>query len=53
MKAAGTDDLSLFTYGNHFIILIFSIYLFIYSNRCQEHQRKSTPFVYLLMQIAC
>ena len=47
-KTVGTDHLFLLTYANHFIFLIFSIYLFIYSNRSQQQQRKSTPlFIYL------
>ena len=40
----------LFTYGNHFLwqmvfVLIFSIYLFIYSKRCQQKQVELTTFI--------
>ena len=42
-KAGGNDHLFLFTYANTFIldlvfVVIFSIYLFIYSKRCQQKQ---------------
>ena len=55
-KAGGTDHLFLLTHANHFLwdmvfVLIFSIYLFIYSKRCQQKQVEPTYF-YLLMQIA-
>ena len=49
----GSDHLYLFTYANclflHMVfVLIFIIYLFIYSKRCQQKQRKSPPvFIYL------
>ena len=56
-KAGGTDHLFLFTYGNelflHMVfILIFSVYLFIYSKRCQQKQVEPITCFYLLMQIA-
>ena len=46
---------TLFTYANHLLwdmvfVLIFSIYLFIYSKRCHQKQVELTCF-YLLMQI--
>ena len=57
-EAGGTDHLFLFTYANHLLwdmvfVLIFSIYLFIYSKRCQQKQVEPTTCFYLLMQIAC
>ena len=57
-KAGGTDHLFLFTYANSLLldmvfVLIFIIYLFIYSKRCkQKHVEPKTCF-YLLMQITC
>ena len=53
-KAGGTDHLFLFTYGNWLLIacaffLIFNIYLFIYSKRCQQKQVEGTTFFYPLM----
>ena len=55
-KAGGTDHLFLFTYVNSFflemvLVLIFMIYLFIYSKRCQQNQVEVTTCFYLLMQI--
>ena len=57
-KAGGTDHLFLFTYANIFflhivLVLIFSVYLFIYSKRCQQKQVKATTCFYLLMEITC
>ena len=57
-KAGGTDHLFLFTYANHLLwdmvfVLIFSIYLFIYSKRCQQKQVELTTCLYLLMEIYC
>ena len=57
-KAGGSDHLFLFTYGNHFLfdmvfVLIFIIYLFIYSKRCQQKHLEVTICFYLLMQITC
>ena len=57
-KAGGSNHLFLFTYGNHFLlhmvfVLIFIIYLFIYSKRCQQKQVEPTTCFYLLMQITC
>ena len=51
-KAGGTDHLFLFTYVNSFflemvLVLIFMIYLFIYSKRCQQNQVEATTFIYL------
>ena len=52
-EKGGSDHLFLFTYANclflHMVfILIFIIYLFIYSKRCQQKQCKSPPvFIYL------
>ena len=51
-KAGGTDHLFLFTYGNDLLwdmvfVLIFTIYLFIYSKRCQQKQVETTTFIYL------
>ena len=51
-KAGGSDDLFLFTYVNHLLwdmvfVWIFSIYLFIYSKRCQQKQVELTTFIYL------
>ena len=52
-KAGGSEHLFLFTYANHLLwhvvfVLIFSIYLFIYSKRCQQKQCKSPcVFIYL------
>ena len=34
-------------------ILIFSIYLFIYSNWCKQKQMEPTTYFYLLIQIGC
>ena len=55
-KAGGTDHLFLFTYANIFFldlifVVIFSIYLFIYSKRCQQKQVEATTCFYLVMQI--
>ena len=36
-----------------FFVLIFSIYLFIYSKRCKEQQVESTTCFYLLMEMVC
>ena len=57
-KAGGSDHLFLFTYGNHLLwdmvfVLIFIIYLFIYSKPCQQKQVEVTTSFYLLMQITC
>ena len=57
-KAVGSDHLFLFTYANSFFldlvfVLIFSVYLFIYLNRCKQKQLEATTFFYLLMEIAC
>ena len=54
-KAGGTDHLFLFTYANDLLwdmvfVLIFIIYLFIYSKRCQQKQVEPTTCLYLLMQ---
>ena len=51
-KAGETDHLFLFTYANHLFlqmvfVVIFSIYLFIYSKRCQQKQVEATTFIYL------
>ena len=51
-KAGATDHLFLFTYGNCFLLdmvflLIFSIYLFIYSKRSKEKQVEPTTSIYL------
>ena len=51
-KAGGIDHLFLFTYANHLLwdmvfVLIFSIYLFIYSKGCQQKQVEVTTFIYL------
>ena len=51
-EAGGRDHLFLFTYGNHLLwhmvfVLIFSIYLFIYSKRCQQKQVELMTFIYL------
>ena len=51
-KAGGTDHLFLFTYVNYLLlhmvlVLIFIIYLFIYSKRCQQKQVELTTFIYL------
>ena len=51
-EAGGSDHLFLFTYGNHLLwdmvfVLIFSIYLFIYSKWCQQKQVELTTFIYL------
>ena len=56
-KASGTNHLFLFTYANSFLldtvfVLIFIIYLFIYSKRCQQKQMEATTCFYLLMQMA-
>ena len=50
--ADGSDYLFLFTYGNELFldilfIVILSIYLFIYSKRCEKKQLQETTFVYL------
>ena len=57
-KTGGSDHLFLFTYANHLFrdrvfVLIFSIYLFIYSNWCQQKQVEATTCFYLLMEITC
>ena len=57
-NAAGTDHLFLFTYVNSFFlhmvfILIFSVYLFIYSKQCQQKQVEVTTCFYLLMEMNC
>ena len=57
-KAGGSDHLLLFTYANDLLlhtvfILIFSIYLFIYSKQCQQKQVEATTCFYLLMEITC
>ena len=57
-KAGGSDHLFLFTYGNQLLwdmvfVLIFIIYLFIYSKPCQQKQVEATTSFYLLMQITC
>ena len=49
-KAGGTDHLFLFTYANDLLwdrvfVLIFSIYLFIYSKWCQQKQVEATTFI--------
>ena len=51
-KTGGTDHLFLFTYVNSFFldlvfVVIFSIYLFIYSKQCQQKQVEQTTFIYL------
>ena len=51
-KTGGSDHLFLFTYGNHLLlhmvfVLIFIIYLFIYSKRCQQKQVEAMTFIYL------
>ena len=56
-KAGGTDHLFLFTYANSLLlhmvfVLIFIIYLFIYSKWCEQKQVEPTTCFYLLMQIA-
>ena len=56
-KAGGTVHLFLFTYANSFflhmvLVIIFSVYLFIYLKRCQYKQVETTTCFYLLMQIA-
>ena len=56
-QTGGTDHLFLFTYANNLLlhmvfVLIFSVYLFIYSKRCQQKQVEPTTCFYLLMQIA-
>ena len=55
-KAGGTDHLFLFTYVNSFflemvLVLIFMIYLFIYTKRCQQKKVEATTCFYLLMEI--
>ena len=50
-KARGSDHLFLFTYAKSLLIhkvifiLIFSIYFFIYSKRCQQKQVELTTFI--------
>ena len=56
-KPGGSDHLFLFTYANSFLldmvfVLIFIIYLFIYSKPCQQKQVEPTTCFYLLMEIA-
>ena len=56
--AGGTDHLFLFTYANSVFlemvfILIFSVYLFIYSKRSKQKQVEPTTCFYLLMQMNC
>ena len=51
-KTGGSDHLFLFTYVTSFFldlvfVVIFSIYLFIYSKRCQQNQVEVTTFIYL------
>ena len=51
-KAGGTDHLFLFTYANHLLsdrlfVLLFIIYLFIYSKRCQQKQVEPKTCIYL------
>ena len=51
-KAGGSDDLYLLmqivtSCQTWFSFLIFSIYLFIYSKRCQQKQVEATTFIYL------
>ena len=49
-KAGGTDDLYLLmeiTCDTWFFFLIFMIYFFIYSKRCQEKQVELMTFIYL------
>ena len=49
-KAGGRDHLFLFTYGNHLLlhmvfVLLFSIYLFIYSKWCQQKHVEVMTFI--------
>ena len=51
-KPDGSNHLFLFTYGNSLLlhmvfVLIFSIYLLIYSKRCKQKQVEATTFIYL------
>ena len=57
-KAGGTDHLFLFTYENEWLsdmvfVLIFSIYLLIYSKQCQQKQVEPITCFYLLMKMSC